>query len=391
MMSQDLLTLDDELVAWRRHLHAHPELSFEEHQTAAFIEDQLAALGLKSARVAETGVVALIEGELPGPTRAFRADIDALPIQELRQSDYCSTRAGVMHACGHDVHTTVGLGVARELVARRSELKGRVKMIFQPAEEASPTGEPIGAERMAVEGVLEAPQVEAILALHCMPTLEVGKIGYTGGPVWAASELVEVVIEGKKSHGAYPHEGIDAVAVAAQVIVALQQVVSRITDAREAVVLSIGKLEAGNSYNIIAERAELTGILRGLSAPAMERARDAARQIVEGVSAALGARASIRFVPGARLTANDAALEARVVRLVEERVGEGVMVKHLPQLGAEDFAAFSTRVPAAYFFLGVKDPGSDEVHPLHTPRFDVDERCLTLGVRAITEALLGLG
>lgn len=391
MMSQDRMTLDTELVAWRRHLHAHPELSFEEHQTAAFIEERLSELGVESTRVAETGVVALIEGAQPGPTRAFRADIDALPIQELGASDYCSTRPGVMHACGHDVHTTVGLGVARELVARRAELKGRVKMIFQPAEEASPTGEPIGAERMAVEGVLEAPQVEAILALHCMPTLEVGKIGYTGGPVWAASELVEVVIEGKKSHGAYPHEGIDAVAVAAQVIVALQQVVSRVTDARDAVVLSIGKLEAGNSYNIIAERAELTGILRGLSAPAIERARAAARQIIEGVSAALGARATVRFVPGARLTANDTALEARVVRLIDERVGEGVMVKHLPQLGAEDFAAFSTRVPAAYFFLGVKDPGSDEVHPLHTPRFDVDERCLSLGVRAITEALLGLG
>ncbi|RAL20344.1 amidohydrolase [Lujinxingia litoralis] len=391
-MSAYHLKTDPELTRWRRHLHAHPELSFEEHQTAAFIEERLRELGVaQMERVADTGVVALITGELPGPTRAFRADIDALPIEELSEHDYCSTRPGVMHACGHDVHTTVGLGVARELMARRAELRGSVKMIFQPAEEASPQEVPIGAERMACEGVLENPAVEAILALHCMPTLEVGKIGYTGGAVWAQSELVEIVIEGQKSHGAYPHEGVDAVAIAAQVIVALQQVVSRRTDAREAVVLSIGKIEAGNSYNIIADRAKLTGILRGLSIEAMERAKEGARAIVEGIAGAMGARATLRFVPGARLTANDPGLEAQVVRLIEARVDGGVMVKHLPQLGAEDFAAFSRRVPAAYLFLGVKDPASAQVHPLHTPRFDVDERCLELGVRAITEALLGLG
>ena len=382
----------ESLVAIRRHLHAHPELSLVEHETAAFITRQLEEAGITQiSSCAETGVVALIEGDHPGPCLAFRGDIDALPIMEANTVDYKSTRAGVMHACGHDVHTTLGIGIARALASRRHEIHGSIKFIFQPAEEASPENEPIGAERMVSEGVLENPDVDAIFAFHCMPTLEVGKIGYTGGPVWACSDLVEIEIEGEKTHAAYPHSGVDAVVVAAQAILALQTIPSRRIDAREPCVLSIGHMQAGESYNIIADRARLTGILRTLSEETSARAIDAIRQTVAGVAAAFGTRAHVEITPGARLTANDPGLEARCVDLMRESVGRETLVPHPPQMGAEDFAAFSRRVPGCYLFLGVRNESQGITHMIHTPYFDVDEECLRLGVTAMSDALVALG
>ncbi len=379
------------LIDIRRHLHAHPELSNQEEKTASFIEEKLRGFGLSNIeRVARTGVVALVEGEKPGPTRAFRADIDALPITETRDVDYVSTNPGVMHACGHDVHTTVGLGVAQEVFRRRSELVGNVKFIFQPAEEASPTDEPIGAEAMVQEGVLEDPKVESVFAMHCMPSLEVGKIGYTSGPVWAGSELMEIEIAGKKAHGAYPHEGIDAVAVAAQVLVALQQVVSRKIDARQSCVVTVGQIEAGNSYNILAERASMTGILRGLSEEAMDTARQAIGEIVAHVPRGLGATGQVKFTPGARPVINDLDLENRAVKIIADKLGAERVTPFLPQLGAEDFSAFSRRLPGCYLFLGVRNEEAGITSPLHTSTFDVDEDCIGLGVAAMTEVLLGI-
>ena len=380
------------LTTMRRHLHKHPELSFEERQTQLYIEQRLREVGITDVtRCADTGVVAVIEGAHPGPTLAFRGDIDALPIVEDSDAPYASCNPGVMHACGHDVHATLGLGVARAMWRNRAHIHGRIKCIFQPAEEASPTGSPIGAERMAQEGVLEAPDVDAIFAYHCMPTLDVGHIGYTGGPVWAGSTLVEITIHGKKTHAAYPHSGIDAVLVAAQVILGLQTVVSRHIDARQPCVLSIGKLDAGESYNIIADTAQLTGILRVLSDETAVRARAHIKQVVEGICAAHGARAEVTFTPGARLTTNDVALERRTVDLMKQAVGSDTLVPHLPQMGAEDFAAFSTRVPACYLFLGVRNESRGITHMIHTPKFDVDEDCIALGVRAMSHALLKLG
>ncbi len=383
------MATDNELVAIRRHLHAHPELSLREQETARFIQEKLRAFGVESIEVvADTGVVALIEGATPGPVWAYRADIDALPIQEVTDAEYKSRNAGVMHACGHDVHTTVALGLCRELHRRRQEMVGSVKVLFQPAEEASPEDEPIGAERMVQEGVLEDPPVEAIFALHCMPALDVGKIGYTGGPVWAASQLMEFEIQGRKSHGAYPHEGVDAVAVAAQLVVALQQVVSRSIDARQACVVTVGTIEAGTSYNIIADSARMVGILRSLSEDALTTARQRITELAERIPAAFGATGSVRFTPGADLTANDEALESRVVARLKDRFGPEVIVSHPPQLGAEDFSAFSRRVPGCYLFLGVRNRDRGIEHALHTPSFDVDEDCIGLGVDALTEILL---
>ena len=382
--------MSDDLIRIRRHLHAHPELSLQEHETAAFIEAELAGLGLETARFAETGVVAVVRGDADGPTLGWRTDTDALPILEASAAEYRSQNPGVMHACGHDVHTTVGLGLARRLLERRSELAGAVKFVFQPAEEASPVDEPIGAERMVVEGVLGEPTVDAMFALHCMPTLDVGHIGYTGGSVWARSELVEITIHGRKTHAAYPHEGIDAVVVASHVVLALQTITSRRVDAREACVLSIGRLEAGNTYNVIADEARLTGILRTLADGTAELAMVEIRRIVDGICAGLGATGEVSFTAGARLTANDDALERRTVEALRRAVGAQRVVPHPPQMGAEDFASFSTRVPGCYLFLGVRNEERGICHMIHTPQFDVDESCIPFAVDAFSDALLNL-
>jgi amidohydrolase len=384
---------ESELVACRRHLHANPELSFEEEGTARAIEARLRAAGIEDVRrVSGTGVVALIEGAQPGPTLAFRADTDALPIQEEGEVEYRSKVPGVMHACGHDVHTTVGLGVALALHANRDGMCGRVKMIFQPAEEAPPSPDgPVGAARMVADGVLRGPDVDAMFALHCMPDLDAGKIGYTGGPVWARSELMEITIQGSKAHAAYPHEGVDAALAAAHVLVALQTIASRRVDTRRPCVVTVGRLEAGVSYNILAEDAKLTGIIRTLSDEVSEQVKAEVVRIVEGVCGALGARGSVRFVPGARLTANAVWLERWTVQAISEAVGASRVVAHLPQLGAEDFAAFSREVPGCYLFLGIRDEARGIAHALHTPRFDVDESCMGLGVSAMAQAMLRLG
>jgi amidohydrolase len=377
------------LIERRRHLHAHPELSNQEEQTASYIEAQLKNMGVSDVtRVADTGVVALIEGAHPGPTLAWRADIDALPIQEANDVEYRSRNEGVMHACGHDVHAAVALGLVERMQAGRGELHGRVKFIFQPAEEASPGDEPVGAEKMARAGALDAPAVDAIFALHCMPTLDVGKIGYTGGGVWAGSDLVEIEVRGKKAHGAYPHEGIDAVLVAAHLVCALQSIVSRRVDARRACVVTIGSVQAGNSYNILADRAQLTGIVRSFSEEdsnfAIEQIRRISRNICEG----FGAECEVKITPGARPVVNDARLEGRAVSALTARFGAEEIVAHQPQLGAEDFAAFSRRVPGCFLFLGIRNQARGIVHALHTPNFDVDERCLAFGVERFATMLL---
>ena len=386
--------VDDEeyesLVEMRRHLHANPELSNCEHETAAYVRQKLSEFGIDQVEtVAETGVVALVEGAKQGPTLAWRADIDALPITEAGEASYRSTNDGVMHACGHDAHTTVGLGIARRIHQRRDELAGSVKFIFQPAEEATPEDEPVGAEKMARAGVLEDPEVEAIFALHCMPTLEVGRIGHSGGSVWAGSDLVEIEVHGEKSHGAMPHEGVDAGLVASQIHVALQSVVSRRVDARDSCVLSIGEIEAGESYNILPQEAKLTGILRSLSLEVSEAAQQEIRRLAESIAHGFGASCEVTFTAGARPVNNDLELERRTVDQLREAHPE-VAVERPVQLAAEDFAAFSRRVPGCYLFLGIRNEEAGIVHGLHTPEFDVDERCLAVGVGAMSDALLRL-
>lgn len=383
----------DQLVAIRRDLHRHPELSHNEERTAGVVVDALYGHGFDvRTGIAGHGVVATLEGDRPGPTLLFRADMDALPITETSDRDYGSSNPGVMHACGHDVHTTVGLGVARAVAARRAELAGRIKFVFQPAEEAAPPpGQAIGAEKMVQEGVLEDPAVDAAFALHVMPLLDVGSIGFTGGPVWAASDLFDIHVTGAMAHGAYPHEGRDPILAAAAIVQALQQIPARVIDAREACVLSVCRVTAGTAYNIIPDTAHLQGLLRTLDENVRDTALESMRRTVEATAAAHGCTASLSTVRGTYLTANHPALERFVGASLAARHPDVAFVPFKPQMGAEDFAAFSRRVPGCYLFLGVRNEARGITSMIHTPTFDVDEACLELGVRAMTDALLDAG
>lgn len=387
-----------DLIATRRHLHRNPELSNEEHETATYVREWLSKAGVEQIEsISDTGVVALVEGEREGPTLAWRADIDALPIHEQSDEPYASRNDGVMHACGHDVHTTIGLGLARELHRRRDELAGRVKFIFQPAEEATPEDEPVGAERMVQDGVLEEPAVDAIFALHCMPKLEVGKIGHTGGPVWAGSTLVEIEVTGQKAHAAFPHEGVDAGLVASHIVTALQSVVSRRIDARDAAVLTIGEIKSGNAYNVLPESASLTGTLRTLDESVAESAKSSIRELAENVARGFGATAEASFTAGACPVVNDGDTERAMVEALRDAAGDAsttdadpdeTIVDFPPQLAAEDFSAFSRRRPSCFLFLGIRNEAAGITSGLHTPTFDVDETCIEVGVDLLSNALL---
>ncbi len=384
----------DHLIQLRRHLHMHPELSTQEHQTAATIAQRLRDLGLEpqiGQHGADTGVVALLEGEGgPGPTFAWRADTDALPILEENDAAYCSTRPGVMHACGHDVHTTIGLGVAAYLSDQRKNLRGRVKFIFQPAEEGSPGDGVVGAEAMARAGVLTNPDVDAAFAIHCMPSLPVGTLGFNPDAMWAGSDLFKLRVCGTSTHGAYPQDGVDPIFVAAQLIVALQGLPGRVIDTRDACVVSVGQLQAGTAFNIIPPYADLVGIVRTLDEAVRERALDAMRRLVEHTCAAWGASAELTFHRGAFVTANDPALVRDAVQALQKTLPPEALLHVKPQLGAEDFASFSRRVPSAYLLLGVGNPQRGITHPIHSPRFDVDEACLPFAVHHLSQLLLSL-
>jgi amidohydrolase len=375
-----------DLIAIRRHLHRHPELSCEEHRTAAYVAEQLSALGLEpelGGYGAPTSVVATISGPEDGPTLLWRADIDALPIVEETGAQYASCNPGVMHACGHDVHTTIGIGLAAEVWQRRGDLRGTVKFVFQPAEEGVPGGGVVGAEAMARGGLLEG--VDAAFACHCHPPMAVGTIGIARGGVWAGSDAFHLTIQGRQTHGAYPQDGIDPIFVAAHLVVALQSIPGRVVDARDAVVVSVGRIEAGEAFNVIPESATLVGMVRTLDSDVRTRALKALRRLVDGVCDAHGAKATLVLSRGAVPVINDDDLLDRVLRLLPPKS----LLAVRPQMGAEDFASFSTRCPSVYFMLGVGAAEGGVAHPIHSPRFHVDEACMEFAVSAFSKMLVG--
>jgi len=381
--------IEPKLVAIRRDLHCHPELSNREFRTAEKVADFLDGLGLQvQTGVAKTGVVAILAGKASGPAVGIRADMDALPIQELNEVSYKSLTDGVKHACGHDVHTTVALGVAETLSGLRDHLRGSVKFIFQPAEEGPPAGEKGGASLMLEEGVLSNPLLEAIFGLHVMPTLEVGKIGYHTGPVWASNDALEIVIQGRKTHGAYPHTGVDPVPVAAHVLLALQTMVSRSVDIRDPLLISVGILEGGNQFNVIADQIRMVGIIRCLNPHIRAIAPQRIEEVLRGIAQSFGASYSLQITPGAPVTVNHSDLVQKAVPLLEEILGKENVVLQKPQMGAEDFACFAERVPGLYLWLGVRNEKKGITEMLHTPRFDVDEACIPLGVEALSEIVV---
>ena len=388
----------DGIVEIRHEIHANPELGNREDDTAELVAERLRSLGYDRVEtgVAHTGVVALLEGGEPGPVVAVRADMDALPVKERTDLSFASgdsatwngQQVPVMHACGHDVHTSVGLGVAEVLAGMREELPGTVKMIFQPAEEGPPEGERGGADLMRDRGVLENPRPGAIFALHAFPDMEVGEVGWNAGPSLAAVDHFYVTVEGEQSHGAYPHLGVDPVVMASQAVTALQTLRSRNTNPLEPSVVTVGMIHGGERFNIIPEQVKLEGTVRTYSDSTRDRIERRMEEVLAGITEAGGGDYELRYDRVTPATINDASLATGAADLWE-RTLEGVEVEEVPPvMGGEDFAYFSREVPGFYFRLGTTDPehGSGG---LHTPTFRASDEAVPVGIRAMSHLVVG--
>ncbi|HJP00284.1 MAG TPA: amidohydrolase [Planctomycetota bacterium] len=385
-------------VAWRRDIHEHPELGEREHRTAALVAEQLERLGLEvRTGIGGTGVVGLLRGGRPGGVCAWRADMDALPVTEETGLAYASRvtdewggeDVGVMHACGHDVHTAVALGVATVLARKevRSRLPGSVLFLFQPAEEGHPGPGLHGAARMLAEGAFEPVRPQAVFGLHVSPSLPVGSIAAMPGGVMAAVDRLRIEVFGQQSHGAYPEEGIDPIVTASQIVLALQTVVSRSVTTHERVVVTIGKFSAGNRFNIIPASAELLGTVRTHDERVQEQVHERIREIAEGVAEAMGARAVVTIDRITPVTVNDPQLVIGVRATLARVVGAENLKVERPHMGGEDFAFFAREVPGCYFFLGTTDPKAGEPGRIHTPTFAPDEGALAVGLRGAAHVL----
>jgi amidohydrolase len=379
------------LVETRRDIHRQPELGFRETRTAKLIADRLRALKFDEVReqVGVTGVVGVLKGGRPGKVVAVRADMDALPIPELIDVPYKSTVPDVKHACGHDGHMAIALGVAEIFSSMRAEIPGTVVFIFQPAEEGDPDGGKTGALRMLEAGVFAAPVPAAIFGLHVMPTLQVGTLGVNVGAAMASSNRFTVTITGKKTHAAYPHTGIDPVPVAAQVINALQTIPSRMNNAAEPIVLSVSTINGGNRYNIIADSVTLTGTVRTLAKDGPERVKALMDRAIRGVTDASGATYAFDFAVGNPVTFNEESLAAASLPVLAEVMGgRQHILAPPPQMGAEDFALYQQKMPGLFFFLGVGNTAKNITAMIHTEYFDMDESALPIGVRALASVTL---
>jgi amidohydrolase len=382
--------LRPQLVAQRRDFHMHPELSNREERTARVVAERLKSLGFDEVRtnVARHGVVAVLKGGKPGAVVAVRADMDALPIQETNDVPYKSRNAGVKHACGHDVHTTVGLGVAEVLSRMRAEINGTVKFIFQPAEEGPPAGEEGGAPLMIKEGALENPRPQAIFGLHTEPNVQAGQIGYHSGPAMASSDTFSIVIRGKGAHGAQPQLGVDAVVVASECVLALQHIRSRRIDPLEPLVITLGTIQGGSRFNVIADEVKLTGTMRTHNDRVRERAIELMRETLTHVTAAYGATFELNFEGSNPVTYNEPSLVEETLPSIRRVVGAGNALAIKPFMPAEDFSYFQKIVPGFYFFLGVGNRARGINAGWHTPEFDVDEESLVVGVKVMSNVLL---
>jgi amidohydrolase len=378
------------LVETRRDFHMHPELSNREERTSRVVAERLRVLGLTDVKtgVGKHGVTALLVGGKPGPVVAVRADMDALPIQEVDGRPYKSQTPSVMHACGHDVHTTVELGVAEVLSKMKDEVRGTVKFIFQPAEEGAPTGEEGGAKLMIKEGAFENPRPQAVFGLHTEPNLQAGQIGYHSGPAMASSDTFTITVKGKSSHGAQPHVGVDAVVVAAQCVLALQNIRSRRIDPLEPLVITVGTIQGGSRFNVIAGEVKMTGTMRTFNDQVRERSIALMRETLQGVTAAYGATYELELGDGNTVTYNEPALVEETLPSIRRVVGAGNALAIKPFMPAEDFSAYQKLVPGFFFFLGVGNRERGITAGWHTPNYDVDEESLVVGVKVMSNVLL---
>jgi amidohydrolase len=378
------------LVEQRRDFHMHPELSNREERTARVVAERLRALGLDEVKtgVGRHGVVALLKGAKPGPVVAVRTDMDALPVQETIDVPYKSQTPGVKHACGHDVHMTVELGVAEVLSKMREQISGTVKFIFQPAEEGPPPGEEGGASLMIKEGALENPRPAVIFGLHTMPSIEAGQVAYHSGPAMASSDRILITIRGKKSHGAQPQMGVDAIVVAAQCVSALQTIHSRRIDPLEPLVITIGTIKGGDRNNIIADEVQMTGTMRTFSETVRQRAQQLMRETLQNITAAYGATFDLQFDGANPVTYNEPRLVEETLPTLRRVVGEANVIAPKPFMPAEDFSEYQKVVPGFFYFLGVGNKARGITAAWHTAEFDVDEESLVVGVKVMANVLL---
>ncbi len=394
-LTDDYKTIEDKVITWRRYFHEHPELSNREHKTAEVIANHLKSLGLEvKTNVAHTGVVGILKGNQDGKVIALRADIDALPVTERNdlpfkskvKTEFLDTETGVMHACGHDAHTSILMGVAEVLSNHKDKLNGTVKFIFQPAEEGPPPGEAGGAKLMIKEGVLKNPDVDAIFGLHIRSGVNVGQIHYKPGGAMAAVERFTINVKGKQTHGSEPWLGVDPILIAAKIIDGLQTIISRESElTNEAAVISIGKITSGVRFNIIPESAELIGTIRTLDPKMKTHIIKRMEAMVSTIAKAYGGEASTTFENFTAVTYNNHQLVSMMLPTLEKVAGKDSVVQIKAETIGEDFSYYQEHIPGFYFYLGGKPKNTLKAPLHHTPDFLIDESGLILGVKALTQ------
>ncbi|MDN5331927.1 MAG: hypothetical protein PWP45_1152 [Tepidanaerobacteraceae bacterium] len=369
----------------RRDFHAHPELGFEEVRTSKIVAEILEGLGLKVQKgIAKTGVVGLLDTGKPGPVVALRADMDALPVRDAKKVAYASKVKGVCHACGHDGHTAILLGAAMILSSMKDRFTGKVKFIFQPCEEQLPGG----AKPMIEAGVLDDPKVDNIFGLHLWTNYPIGTVGLKSGPLMASPDSFNIEIIGKGGHGSAPHETVDAVVVASQVVMALQTIVSRSVKPIESAVVSVGMLKAGYNFNVIADTATITGTVRTYSEEVRNLIQRRMEEIVKGIAAAYGASYRIEYTRGYPAVITDEKITNYAMQIASEVVGSQNVIDAEPVMGGEDFAYYLQKVPGTFAFVGARNEEKGVVYPHHHPEFDIDEEALAIGVELMVRYVL---
>lgn len=376
----------DSIIEIRRDIHAHPEIGMEEVRTSALVKDELLKLGFEvEDKVGKMGVVGLLKGKEEGKTLLLRADMDCLPMEEETDLEFKSTVPGMMHACGHDVHTATLLGAAKVLSELKDELKGNVKFVFQPAEEANPTG---GARYMIEDGVLENPKVDAAMALHVW-NLPVGKVGIRRGTMMAQSDRIYITVKGKSSHASQPQAGQDAIVAAGHIITALQTVISRNVDPMESAVVTVGTIHGGSRYNVVCDKVVLEGTVRTFKPEVSALMPERITAIAKNVSLALGCECEVEYIQGYSSVINNESLADQAIESFNNILGEeNVIIPINPASGGEDFSEFTKEVPSVYYWLGMESDINKGKTTLHNPKLIVDEGAIPIGIKTMVAATL---
>ncbi len=395
---KDIENIESQVIDWRHYFHENPELSNREFETAAKIAEHLKSLGMEvQTDIAVTGVVGILKGNKPGKVVALRADIDGLPVTERNDLSFKSTKTdtflgtetGVMHACGHDTHIAILMGVAEVLSKHKDKINGTIKFIFQPAEEGPPPGEEGGAKLMIKEGVLENPKVDAIFGLHINSGTPVGTIKYKSEGIMAAVERFVVTVKGKQTHGSAPWTGVDPILISAKIIDGFQTIISRESPlVEEAAVITVGKISSGLRFNIIPESAEMIGTVRTLDAGMRELIIRRMTEMARDIAKAYGGEATIDWQNNAAVTYNDPELTNKMLPTLQKIAGSDNVQIMKASTGGEDFSFFQEKVPGFYFFVGGMTPGETEAYPHHTPDFKIDDAGMLLGIKTMTQVAL---